>query len=104
MADLGFCRISDTGMGQCLHASHAPTIPFPYITVFSAGSVDTITNDLGTIFIGSPGLSTCGHPTVALVGSTTVIVNDLGLHRLSDTGANFGPYVANVSSVDTLTL
>lgn len=98
----GICRMGDTGMGGCTHASHAPLIPFPYTTVFSVGTPNVLTNGLPTIVMGAVGLSSCGHPTVALLASTTVMANSIGVHRMLDTGANFGPYIVNLASTDTI--
>ena len=98
----GCCRIGDTGIGGCLHSSHAPLIPFPYTTIFAVGAATVIINGMPAAILGSVGISSCGHPTVALLASTTVIANALGVHRLTDTGANFGPYMANLASTNTI--
>lgn len=98
----GVCKLGDTGMGGCLHSSHAPTLPFPYVTVFASSAVTVMTNALGTVRVGDAGISSCGHPTVALLGSPTVMSEKLPTHRVADTGANFGPYVADLGSVNVI--
>lgn len=98
----GCCRVGDVGMGICTHSSHAPTLPFPYVVTFSMGNPTVITNGLPTVPLGAIGLSTCGHPTTALLASTSVLLSGLGVHRLGDTGANFGPYVTTIASLDVI--
>lgn len=98
----GVCRLGDTGIGGCLHSSHAPTLPFPYTTIFSVGIPNVLINAMPVITLGSVGISSCGHPTVALLASTTVMANNIGVHRMVDTGANFGPYIVSLASQNVI--
>lgn len=90
------CRVGDTGMGQC--PLHLPLPPIPYNTVIMSGSPVALTQTLPIATIGSPGISTCGHPTVSMMGSTISTSTALGLHRLGDTGLGGGPYVMTIGS------
>lgn len=94
----GRCRMGDTGAGVC--PSHSP--PKNYITVFNIGANTVNTNSKPSITIGSVGISDCGHPTVALVGSATVIIESKGSHRIGDTGSNAGAYVALTGSINVI--
>lgn len=88
------CRIGDTGSGVCpAHVS-----PKTYITVFNMGANYVITNGRPSAYVGSVGISTCGHPTVALMGSPSIILESRGSHRVGDTGSNAGAYVAIMGS------
>jgi hypothetical protein len=89
------CRVGDTGVGIC----YAHPVPTPYVTTFVEGGAVGVTADgLDVCIVGAIGMATCGHPTVALTGSDIAVANDLGLHRVGDTGANFGPYTAMTGS------
>jgi len=89
-------RIGDLGQGICpCHDS-----PVSYITTFVTGSNSVTTNGLVSTIIGTIGMSSCGHPTVALTGSSTVFKETKASHRLGDTGANCGPYVTITASPD----
>ena len=90
------CRTGDTGVGICPHHSS----PQNYVTVFSSGATDVNSNDLANCFVGTVGVSTCGHPTIALTGSDNSTADGLGLHRVGDVGANYGPYTAATGSDD----
>jgi len=88
------CRIGDTGVGRCPHH----LVPQNYVTVFSTGATDVTSNDSANCIIGTVGISTCGHPTVAITGSENSTADGQGLHRVDDVGANYGPYVAITGS------
>jgi len=89
------------GAGICYHPSHSS--PEAYVTVFVSGA-DTVSADgINVCFVGTVGIASCGHPTVALSGSPTVTGEGIALHRTNDVGANYGPYVALAGS-PTVTL
>jgi hypothetical protein len=96
------CRLGDIGIGVC----PAHRFPLNYVTTFISGADSVFADNINVCEIGTIGISTCGHPTVALTGSGTVsIFGPQGVHRIGDTGINFGPYVAvtgsdNVSAED----
>jgi uncharacterized Zn-binding protein involved in type VI secretion len=90
--------MGDTGAGVC--PSHSP--PKNYTTVFNIGANTVNTNGLPSITMGSVGISDCGHPTIALVGSSSVFVEGKGSHRIGDTGSNAGAYVALVGSPNVI--
>ena len=81
-------RIGDIGIGVCpCHKS-----PVGYVTVFSTGASSVQTNNLTSCIVGSIGIASCGHPTVALTGSPNVFHENSAAHRIGDVGANCGPY------------
>lgn len=88
------CRFGDTGSGVC----NSHDSPKPYTTIFNMTAITVNANSLGVATIGTVGIATCGHPTIALVGSSTVNAEGKGIHRLGDTGANGGTYIAMVGS------
>lgn len=83
-------RVGDIGIGVC----PCHTSPVTYTTVFSTGAASVITNGPISAIVSSVGISSCGHPTIALSGSRTVIKEGKSSHRIGDTGANCGPYVS----------
>lgn len=88
-------RVGDVGVGVC--PGH-PT-PLIYTTTFDAGSDTTKIDGQEACTIGSTGVSTCGHPTVALTGSPAVCSADgKAFHRVGDTGQNLGTYTVTVGS------
>lgn len=94
----GFARIGDIGTGICPHHK----TPQPYTTVFASGAETVFINDLGACYIGTIGMATCGHPTIAISGSEDVIVEGIGAHRMGDIGINFGPYTVISGSDDVI--
>jgi len=86
----GVSRIGDVGQGTC--PSHDS--PRPYITVFNTGASTVTAEGMPVVRVGDVGISTCGHPTVALTGAPISTVEGIIMHRQGDTGANSGPYVA----------
>ena len=81
-------RVGDIGVGICpCHIS-----PVSYVTVFSTGAPTVLTNDLVSCIVGTVGIASCGHPTIALTGSPDVFHENSAAHRIGDTGANCGPY------------
>lgn len=79
-------KLGDIGVGVC--AAHE--FPIPFVTVFVTGSPNVLTNGVPSTIIGTIGISSCGHPTVAILGSGTVFANTLGVHRLGDIGSIAG--------------
>jgi hypothetical protein len=86
--------MSDTGSGVC----PAHDSPRNYITVFNIGASSVLTNSRPSANVGTVGISTCGHPTVALMGSPSINLQSRGSHRVGDTGSNAGAYVAIMGS------
>lgn len=91
-------RIGDMGAGICNSPDHDN--PEPYITVFVSGADTVSADNLGMCFVGTIGVASCGHPTIALTGSPTVTGENIAIHRTGDTGANYGPYTALEGSPD----
>lgn len=88
------CRTTDLGLGICTcHPS-----PVVYITQFIASNYDHWANELNVMTIGCPGIATCGHPTVAITGSSIYWVNEKPVHRISDLGINCQIYQAITGS------
>jgi len=94
----GVCRVGDIGVGVCPHHSS----PENYTTVFISGSENVVSDGQSNCFVGSIGMATCGHQTIAISGSDTVTADGIGIHRVGDVGMNYGPYVA-VSGSDNVT-
>lgn len=88
------CRMSDTGTGICPNHSS----PRQYTTIFNIGATTVLTNNFGSANLGTVGISSCGHPTIALLGSSSVNIEGKPSHRIGDTGANFGTYIALIGS------
>lgn len=61
----------------------------------------TNVNGVPMAIVGSVGISSCGHATVALVGSATVRANGQGLHRVGDVGQNCGNYILLTGAIMT---
>lgn len=91
---LGICKTADIGVGVCPAHKH----PRPYVTIMTVGAASVRINSLPTATLLTIGISTCGHPTVAITCSPNVKAQSLGVHRLLDIGCNFGPYVMTTSS------
>lgn len=91
--------VTSLGVGRC--PCHPPFPVIDYTTVINVGASTVTTNNLATAVVGSLGISSCGHVTVALVGSGTVLAENAGVHRVGDTGANCGQYTLTVGSPDT---
>lgn len=89
-------RVGDVGVGTC---PNHPT-PVQYVTTFVTGLFTGTANDQEIAYVGTVGNSTCGHPTIALSGSTIANGEDSPIHRVGDVGANFGPYTSMSGSPD----
>lgn len=92
-------RIGDIGLGVCPHHTH----PESYTTVFVSGADSVLVNDSPCAIVGTIGISTCGHMTVALTGSTTVTSENQANHRIGDIGINYGLYTTVTGSNDVFT-
>jgi hypothetical protein len=90
-------RVGDIGVGIC--PCHRK--PKSYVTVFSTGASTVLTNNRISCIIGTIGIASCGHPTVALTGSPNVLHQNKPAHRIGDTGANCGPYTVITGSPNT---
>ena len=75
-------RVGDIGVGTCT----AHPNPVGIQTVLITGSPTVLTNGQLTGYIGSIGVCTCGHNSVALTGASTVKATGIGVHRLGDIG------------------
>lgn len=94
----GLARITDIGVGTC--PCHDD--PESYITTFITGATTVKTNGLDTTYIGTIGIASCGHPTTALTGSSSVYVEGSPVHRMGDTGANCGTYTVTTASPNVI--
>ena len=83
------CVTGNTGVGVCPNHSSLN----PYVTTLYTGAPTASSFGQALAIVGSLGISTCGHPTTALVGSSRIrYKSSIGVHRLGDSGANFGGY------------
>lgn len=75
-------RVGDIGMGVCL----AHGIPIPINVIILQGAL--LKNAFGQPIaqIGSQGLCSCGHMSIALQGAATVKALGIGVHRVGDMG------------------
>lgn len=79
-------RVGDQGQGVCpLHDS-----PVAYTTTFTTGSSTTTADGMPVCIVGSLGLASCGHQTIALTGSSVSTSNGQPIHRVGDTGKIVG--------------
>lgn len=94
MAQQKIARVGDIGIGVCTnHGS-----PLIYTTTFTSGEATTLVDGKLVCTVGSFGNSTCGHQTTALTGSAAYKVNGKSVHRIGDTGQNYGQYTVTVGS------
>lgn len=98
------CRVGDVGTGTC--SGHSTTRKIT--TVFISGANTVYANDLIVCTIGSIGISTCGHQTIAVSGSAFSTALENGIHRVGDVGIvvgaggeTLGSYVA-ISGSETV--
>jgi hypothetical protein len=93
-------RVGDTGIGICPNHN----TPQQYTTVFVTGAKNVFVNGLECALVDvTIGISSCGHPTIAITGSTKTFRENHACHRLGDIGINYGPYsvVTASENVDT---
>jgi len=81
-------RVGDQGFGVC----PCHLVPTPYITTFTTGASTVKTNGRTTTNVGTVGVATCGHPTIAITASPNVVAEGSNVHRLGDMGMNCGAY------------
>jgi len=75
-------RMSDTVNGTC--NAHVP--PRSFIGTFNSGSPTVTCHGLKVVRIGDTGTTDCGHNIKAMTGSSVVKADDIGVHRVGDTG------------------
>lgn len=93
----GLGKLGSQGIGTCpCHRS-----PQDYITTIISGATTVNVNGVSAAQVGSLGVSTCGHMTVALSGSSSVFAEGKQVHRVGDTGENCGPYTLISGSSNT---
>lgn len=93
MAQKAVARVGDTGIGVC--TNHGT--PQIYTTTFTSGSALVKVGGKLVCTVGTVGTSTCGHQTTAMTGG----INKAGgapIHRVGDTGQNYGQYTVNTGS------
>jgi uncharacterized Zn-binding protein involved in type VI secretion len=91
---VGIARVGDMGLGICpKHKS-----PKIYNVTFVSGAATVNTNGLSTTNLTTIGVATCAHPTVVISVSATVSAEGTGVHRLGDSGINYGSYTVISSS------
>ena len=87
MAGLG--KLGSQGIGVCpCHRT-----PQDYVTTLITGAGTVNVNGASAGQVGSLGVASCGHMTVALTGSASVFAEGKQVHRVGDQGTNCGPYV-----------
>ena len=83
------------GVGTC--PKHKK--PRPYVTTFISGANTVLVNGQPVAVAGvTMGVSSCGHPTIAITGAPTHFAEGAPLHRVGDMGQNFGPYIVTTGS------
>lgn len=87
-------RVSDIGIGVC----PAHVVPITYTTTFITGADKIGMESLPMAFVTSIGISTCGHPTVAITGAPKMGAQSQQDHRVGDMGTNPGKYVSITGS------
>jgi hypothetical protein len=88
-------RIGDIGVGSC--PCHPPIPVVGYVTIFVTGK-GAKSDGRDECTVGTVGVASCGHATVALTGSSTTLNAGSPNHRVGDVGANCGAYVAVTGS------
>lgn len=94
MAQKGMARVGDIGIGVC--PNHGS--PLIYTTTFTSGEATYKVDGQPVCTVGSFGNSTCGHQTTALTGSSLSKANGKLVHRIGDTGQNYGQYTVTTGS------
>ena len=84
------CTTGDIGTGIC----PCHLVPTPYTTVFVTGASTVMINGKPVTLVGSVGIASCGH----LTGTALSTTESAGMHRVGDSGANCGSYVAITGS------
>ena len=77
------------------HEGHASPSPGPYHqTSYNEGSPDVFTNEEATVRVGDT--TVCGDP--ADIGSDTVFINNIPVHRKGDATGGHGSWVPNAAA------
>ena len=93
------CTTGDIGIGVC--PCHL-LIPIPYTTIFTTGAATVLINGKQASILGTIGIASCGHPTIALTGTSLSVATGVSMHRLGDIGNNCGTYIANTGSANVV--
>ena len=94
----GQARVGDIGVGTCNQHESPKNVT---VTMVSGGSV--LTDGLPSCTVGSVGTASCGHPAVAMTGSSVCLVDGLPSHRIGDIGSiGSGTYVIVSGSPDVI--
>jgi uncharacterized Zn-binding protein involved in type VI secretion len=84
-----------TRVGTDSHVGHASPTPNPFhSTAYASGSPDVFVNNAKAVRIGDS--TSCGDPATG--GSSTVKVNGIGVHRITDGTGGHGSWVPNASA------
>ena len=80
-------RVGDIGVGVCL--GHKD--PTSFVTVFVSGDPIVSADGRAIATVGTIGIASCGHVTVAVSGSElSKMCGGLGIHRVGDVGISSG--------------
>lgn len=90
-------KVGSIGIGTC--PCHKGSVN--YTTVIADGAITVISEGVETAIVTSMGIASCGHPTIATTGSSTVFHENQPAHRIGDLGQNCGPYTL-VTGCDTI--
>lgn len=77
------CCVGDTVTGFCSAGGHGSNRPFTGHWTVSKSSL-LLGDSLKVIVVGDEGVTDCGHTFIASTGSSTVLINGQGLHRVGD--------------------
>ena len=76
-------RVGDTGQGVC----YAHRNPTPCTVTFTQGNSVVGSGDgKAVLSVGGKGVTSCGHTTTAMTGSSKVFIQGQPVHRVGDTG------------------
>ena len=75
-------NVGSQGVGVCL----AHLIPIPITVTIIQGVPTVLAMGAPVATIGSIGICSCGHTSVALSGASTVLATGIGVHRVGDMG------------------
>lgn len=93
MAQKAVARVGDIGIGVC--PNHGS--PQIYTTTFTTGAANLTADGKLICVVGTLGSSTCGHQTTAATGGITK-AGGSPIHRVGDTGQNYGQYTVTTGS------
>lgn len=89
-------KVGDICIGVC--PKHGGPLTFCSVLVSGAASVLIDSQSCGNM--ASVGISSCGHPTIAVTGSSTVTAETYPIHRIGDIDINPGSGVMVTGSGD----